>query len=249
MGETRQLGEPNLISVGYGGDDMKPSNVEAQLTSTGARSNTRNIILDAAEKLFAEKGIGGTSIRAVIAAAGVNSAAVHYHFGSKEQLITGVFRRRASLITGERIRLLDSMPPNMRPVKKLEAIVHAFLKPGLFGADKTKEIAQRYAIFRARLVVENSALSRKLMSQEFDESCRKFVSALGQVTPAFSTRDLHWRMHAMLSLLVYTMTRSTRIASITNGACDPTVDDDVLQELVKITVDVFRPGLAGRGGV
>lgn len=214
------------------------------VTPNVVRADTRSTILDAAERLFAEEGIGATSIRTIIAAAAVNSAAVHYHFGSKEQLITDVFQRRASLITSERLRLLQAIPANATPAAKLEAIVRAFLKPGLFGADKSRLIAQRYAMFRARLVAENTALARELMSKGFDDSCRQFVTALGEVTPAFSTRDLHWRMHAMLGLLVYTMTRSNRIVSITHGACDPTDDDAALEELVKITVDIFRPGLA-----
>ena len=218
-----------------------------QLAATPAvnlgRANTRDAILDSAEKLFAEEGIGATSIRAVIAAAAVNAAAVHYHFGSKEQLITEVFQRRASLITSERHRLLDSIPADTPPAAKLEAIVCAFLKPGLFGADEFKLIAHRYAMFRARLVAENTTLARDLMAQGFDESCRRFLVALAEVTPEFSTQDLHWRMHAMLGLLVYTMNRSNRIVSITQGACDPSDDDVVLEELVKITVDIFRLGL------
>lgn len=223
---------------------MTTPQAAADAPPNASRANTRDTILDVAEKLFAEEGIGATSIRAIIAAAAVNSAAVHYHFGSKEQLITDVFQRRASLITSERLRLLEAIPVDTPAAARLEAIVRAFLKPGLFGADKSKLIAQRYAMFRARLVAENTALARELMAQGFDESCRRFVAALGEVTPAFSTRDLHWRMHAMLGLLVYTMTRSNRIVSITKGACDPTDDDAALEELVKITIDIFRPGLA-----
>ena len=49
-------------------------------------SNTRERILASARELFARNGISNTSIRAVAAAAGVDSALVHHYFGTKEQL-------------------------------------------------------------------------------------------------------------------------------------------------------------------
>ncbi|MGO8962952.1 TetR/AcrR family transcriptional regulator [Mycobacterium sp.] len=49
-------------------------------------SNTRDRILASARELFARNGISNTSIRAVAAAASVDSALVHHYFGTKEQL-------------------------------------------------------------------------------------------------------------------------------------------------------------------
>jgi AcrR family transcriptional regulator len=49
-------------------------------------SDTRERILVSARELFARNGIGNTSIRAVAAAAGVDSALVHHYFGTKEKL-------------------------------------------------------------------------------------------------------------------------------------------------------------------
>ena len=52
-----------------------------------ASKDTKERILDAAERLFAAHGFAGTSLRAVTKEAGVNLAAVHYHFGTKEDLL------------------------------------------------------------------------------------------------------------------------------------------------------------------
>ena len=49
-------------------------------------TDTKERILDTAERFFAERGYGATSLRSIIAAAEVNLAAVHYHFRSKEAL-------------------------------------------------------------------------------------------------------------------------------------------------------------------
>lgn len=50
----------------------------------GERARTR--LLDEAERLFAEKGYAKASTREICAAAGLNVAAIHYHFGGKEGL-------------------------------------------------------------------------------------------------------------------------------------------------------------------
>ena len=47
---------------------------------------TRERILKAAERLFAERGYDGTSIRTIVARAHVNQAAINYHFDDKEGL-------------------------------------------------------------------------------------------------------------------------------------------------------------------
>ncbi|GAA1192417.1 TetR/AcrR family transcriptional regulator [Prauserella alba] len=58
------------------------------------RPSTRDRLLDAAESLLLARDIDEVSIRAINAAAGMNPAAVHYHFGSKEALIGALLERR-----------------------------------------------------------------------------------------------------------------------------------------------------------
>ena len=55
-------------------------------------SGTRDRILLSARELFARNGINNTSIRAVAAAAGVDSALVHHYFGTKEKLFAAAVR-------------------------------------------------------------------------------------------------------------------------------------------------------------
>ena len=74
-----------------------------------AKADTKDTILDAAEDLFAEQGFGATSLRQLTARAGVNLAAVNYHFGSKEDLAKAVLRRRIEPINRERRERLDDM--------------------------------------------------------------------------------------------------------------------------------------------
>jgi AcrR family transcriptional regulator len=55
-------------------------------------------IINTAEKLFAEKGFDGTSVRDIAQEAGVNVAMISYYFGSKEKLMEAVFEQRTTNI-------------------------------------------------------------------------------------------------------------------------------------------------------
>ncbi len=69
----------------------------------GEKPAGKDRILDAAEQLFARHGFYGVSVRDITEAAGVDVALVNYHFGSKRELFTAVFQRRAELLNPERL--------------------------------------------------------------------------------------------------------------------------------------------------
>ena len=78
--------------------------------SIAGKRATRERILDAAGRLFAERGFDGTSLRAITTAAGVNLAAVHYHLGSKEALLAAIVARHAEPVNRERLARLPHDP-------------------------------------------------------------------------------------------------------------------------------------------
>jgi AcrR family transcriptional regulator len=95
-------------------------------------ADTREKILDAAERHFAGHGFAGTSLRAVIREAGVNLAAVHYHFGTKEDLLRAVLDRVVVPVNRERLERLGRLEVSSgdEPLT-VEGILEAFLAPGL----------------------------------------------------------------------------------------------------------------------
>jgi AcrR family transcriptional regulator len=90
--------------------------------SPAARSRTSNEsvgsrrqenLVRTAERLFAEHGLGGVSLRQISAAAGNgNNSAVHYHFGSKESLVQAIFEYRLPALNERRQELLDERDPH-----------------------------------------------------------------------------------------------------------------------------------------
>ena len=70
---------------------------------------TQERILRAAERLFAEHGIDAVSTRDIIDSAGVNGGSIHYHFGTREELIVALVERRAGYLGVQRDRYLDEL--------------------------------------------------------------------------------------------------------------------------------------------
>src|SRR5436305_9155666 len=96
------------------------------------RVDTKQRILDSAERLFAEHGVEGASLRTITSDAQVNLAAIHYHYHSKEALLDAVLVRRLEPINRERLDRLSACGEN----PSLEEILHAFVAPAVrVGAD------------------------------------------------------------------------------------------------------------------
>jgi AcrR family transcriptional regulator len=94
--------------------------------------DTRTALLQAAQRLIAEKGLGSVSVKDITRAAGArNPSAVHYHFGNVESLIREVFAQRFKAIEQERaLRLakVDEADPARRLVALLEAAIAPFME-------------------------------------------------------------------------------------------------------------------------
>src|SRR5437667_4242675 len=112
-------------------------NSNSRMNTAVLKPDTKQRILDSAERLFADYGFAGTSLRAIIANAKVNLAAIHYHYRSKEALFDAVILRRLQPINQERLELLDACERSAADGKPtLEQVLEAFLAPAFrVGAD------------------------------------------------------------------------------------------------------------------
>jgi AcrR family transcriptional regulator len=90
-------------------------------------AETRDRIVDTAQELFAERGIDAVSLNEIVQVAGVNSAAVHYHFRSKDGLVEAILVRGTAAWAEERNRLLDALEGRKRP--RLRDVVVAMVVP------------------------------------------------------------------------------------------------------------------------
>ena len=164
--------------------------------------STKDRILHAAEELFAQQGFGATSLRQVTSRADVNIAAVNYHFGSKENLVNEVFRRRMDQMSAQRLvqleRALTEQPGEIEP------IIAAFVEPALDMAGARSGSGAFVRVIARAYVEKNDAL-RKFLSDQYGHVPREFAKALGACVSGLGKEDLYWRLDFLSGALTYAM--------------------------------------------
>ncbi|NWG13415.1 MAG: TetR/AcrR family transcriptional regulator, partial [Acidobacteria bacterium] len=168
---------------------------------------TKHRILDAAERLFAERGFDAASLRAITAAAGVNLAAVNYHFRSKDELIRAVLARNMAPLNARRLELLDAFEARAqgRPVP-VEHVVRALISPML--ELKQSPGHANLPTLVGRMYADPSPRTRQLFVDELGEISQRFRSALQRSLPHVPTADLYWRIGFMIGSTVITVAAS-----------------------------------------
>jgi AcrR family transcriptional regulator len=197
---------------------------------SGAESNgkdTKQRILDAAERLFADQGFAASSLRSVTAEAGVNLAAVNYHFGSKESLLEAVLARRIEPMNRERLELLERLE---RPT--VEGILEAFVGPALrMRADPERGGAAFVRLFGQILGQPNETM-RLDFAKRFEEVAFRFVDALAGVLPELPRAEVMWRFLFVVGAMAHTMAMTNEVRRISHGLCDPSNVEATVQRLV-----------------
>lgn len=203
---------------------------------------TRSRLLDTAERLFSDHGLQGTSLRAITTAAGVNLAAVNYHFQSKEGLIAAVFERRIQPLNAERLRLLDAAAARTDP-PELESILRAFLAPALRLHASEAPGDGCFMRLLGRAFAEPGEIKLLVLSQ-FRPTAERFVDALSKATPDLPRSDLLWRLHFLIGSLAHVTAASELIRLMSGGTLDPSDPEDLLQHLTTYAAAGFRAPVA-----
>ncbi|HET9663349.1 MAG TPA: TetR family transcriptional regulator [Burkholderiales bacterium] len=164
--------------------------------------STKDRILGAAEELFAQFGFSGTSLRQVTSRADVNIAAVNYHFGSKENLVNEVFRRRMDDMTAHRLQALKAAV--QQHPGELEPILAAFVEPALALA-QDRHGGGAFVRVVARAYAEKNDSLRKFLSDHYGHVLREFAKAIGACMPGLSKEELYWRLDFLAGALTYAM--------------------------------------------
>jgi AcrR family transcriptional regulator len=190
----------------------------SSLRSVKPPHETRTRILDAAEELFMHHGFGGTSMRLLTAKAGVNLAAVNYHFGSKDALIEAVFRRRLDPMNIARIAALDALEASGRTLAA-EAIIRAFIGETLRMVEDGRSGGRNFIRLLGRSYTEPSKAIRVLIGQLYAPAMERYKAAFERALPQMPREELVWRMHFMFGTLSYTLAATDAVQLI--AGCKP----------------------------
>ncbi len=202
-----------------------------------AAGGTADRILDAAERLFAERGYDGVSLRQITREAGVELALANYHFGPKHALFLAVVRRRADELNRERMALFDALPDP----PSIEGLIDAFARPFL---DKSVRGGPGWKSY-ARLIAQiaNSARwTEAVMSAQFDAVAARFIAGARRALPEAGLPDLYWGFHFMLGAMTMTFAETGRIDVLSRGRCKSGALDRIYRRMIPFLAAGFRHG-------
>jgi AcrR family transcriptional regulator len=131
---------------------------------TEAARETHERILEAAQKLFAEKGLDATSVRDITAEAGCNVAAVNYHFGGKDKLYVEAFRAMLGPLRDQRMAMMDGLM-RREPAPTLEEFLASFAE-GFLEPLVDESLGRRFMLFVSR-EISDQKLPDGLFLEEF----------------------------------------------------------------------------------
>ncbi len=184
-------------------------------------TNTKNRILDAAERIFAEHGFAGASLRAITADAGVNLAAVNYHFVSKEALMIAVLARRLEPMNNDRLALLDrcEKEANGNP-PPLDGLVRAFIVPLLcLGRAPAPNGPSLSARLLGRMFAEPSAPVRRMCAEQVRSTAARFAAAFKRALPHLPAEEIFWRLYLSIGIVMHVLASAPMVEVISNGLC------------------------------
>ena len=217
--------------------------------AAGARGgNTRERLLDAAEVLFAERGMAGTALRAVTAAAGVNLAAVNYHFGSKEQLLKAVVARRIQPVNAERLQRLDALEAAAavadetggRGAVPVAELARALLEPMVRARHQLRGREAIFPRLMGRLLTESGACVHALIGEQFQEVAARFTQALARALPDLSPAEVVWRLNFCVGSLAFTLLHAWHLGEMSAGLCSGEDPDAIMDHLLPFVVAGFQ---------
>jgi AcrR family transcriptional regulator len=145
---------------------------------------TRDRILKAAERLFADRGYDGTSIRAIVSKARVNQAAINYHFEGKDGLYREVLRAAFRAMTEDQVSHGDEIKAMSR-----EEALAAFVRRQLRPLTARDELSRHLRIFNWE-TVRPTPVFRKLMSEEASPFMSLAVDLIRRFLPDADQRTL-----------------------------------------------------------
>ena len=201
------------------------------LRAVKPQHETRRRILDAAEELFMQHGFEGTSMRLLTTRAGVNLAAVNYHFGSKDALIEAVFQRRLDPMNAARLAELDRLEKEAAGAAlTADAIIRAFVGESLAMIEDGRNGGRNFVRLLGRTYTEPAKPIRLLIGRMYASTMERFKAAFARALPDLPSNELFWRMHFMFGTLSYTLAATDTVQLIAGFKPEDRHDSRALQD-------------------
>lgn len=201
-------------------------------------------LVEAAEKLFAERGFEVVSVRDITQAAGGNVAAVNYHFGSRDSLVEVVMTRYLTPVNEERLARLEAAERQWAgQAMPLEAVVDAFVRPLITQVEKSDLSEQLFYRLVGRIFGSHGQGIPAALEAQASVLIERFTRALGKVLPTVAEEDLVWRLHFVIGAMVYMLTHGEVMQRLSQGTAGTPSMAATLERFVRFAMAGLRDGV------
>jgi len=171
--------------------------------------------MDAAETLFIRLGYEGASIRAISARAGLSLATVVYHWGTKEELLRAICRRRFEGIQAEQWRRLQDIAAKGDAIgaADLDAVLRAFVEPPLLLHKSARE-GRAIRMLYGRVLTDPSPIMARVTMELFAEDADLCRSLLQKCLPGLDDEIFYRRYTCALGAFIFTQSFGYRVSDL-----------------------------------
>lgn len=176
---------------------------------------TRRRILSTAERLFAEHGYDGVSLRRIARQAGAHLALIHYHFGNKADLYRAIWTHRYAEPYGsrfERLAALDFDRPRDEVVGELADIL-LILMQAMSDPD-----GQAFLRLMAREIGDPRESERGIIAEYLDPRAHRLIEAFRRALPELTLAEIVWCYQASAGVMLMHAVDTDRASRLSQGA-------------------------------
>ena len=203
------------------------------------KRDTRAAILDAAEVMMAEHGINGVSLRSILSRAEANSAALHYHFGSRDGLVEAILARRGRKPSLRRREMLDDLEARARAIDVYD-LVGAAVDPMIEMLVEEGEPGRRFLRFIARLQSDRTGIHQAEEDRYFPDIRSRMTTMAADACPHLLEAE---RMRR-LTMMIDTMLQSLANAEVMSEAWTGNTHHDDLADFASSLKDFLAGALS-----
>jgi len=206
------------------------------------RPDRQLAILLAAEKLFAQRGYHGVTIRQIAEEAGVPLALVGYYFGAKHELFHAIFVHWHGTIEQRLSQLqhVTERQDNAAKGDRLRLVVEAFVEPVL--AQRASAEGEYYAQLVGRELALPTPETQRVLTEFFDPLAHRFIDALHATRPGHDRGLAAWAYQFALGSLLHHI-GDHRITALSRGqyqAADP-MAGELLIDFITAGINAVLP--------
>jgi AcrR family transcriptional regulator len=204
------------------------------------QGNVREALLEAAERLFAQRGYSAVSLREIAGEARANVGSLTYHFQNKMGLLRAIYTRHCEPINRRRVELLGEAQRIRDRDERLVAILRAFLLPAFSSSTDSNGGGATFTRMRAVLSAEGDADARRIIAEAFDETSHTFIDAIADCLPGAPEAAIVWRSQFLLGSLYYALINPERVTRLSEGRVDGHDTKVAIDEIVAATFASLR---------